>query len=415
MHGIVRISIHAGLVLGALALGAPAQDRLKPRTFAPDDWLGISIGKRHFPSDAAWRAALGRAYFEAPVIDHAIDLLRTEFVKTDASSDEGRSVIRAVKALLDRFVVTRGGAVLRDEAAHRFLTGSAAEREKAQLILARHESIPDAVRARVGSSPLLAHRAWAAWCNTDGPKRNAPSDPALFRRGANAPRLATDPLADVADTLRQRLLIPAAELAGYKEEYQKGYHATFVPAMARPAAHFPPERWVHVDFDGDGVNELFINGSIPDGWEGVEVTMILRWSASGKRWDLVNFRRWDTYERAFGDWRGNANLVIADFDGDGRPEVAEQTSIVAGWCWETIRYYDEANLANPPAITARGVRVATLPHDSRPVIVTRSAYNPTNGGKAAYLTTTLATRLCVTRRNGRTAETATVLVRGHGW
>jgi len=121
------------------------------------------------------------------------------------------------------------------------------------------------------------------------------------------------------------------------------------------------------------------------------------------------------HERGIGLKIGRSHVTIGDFDGDGRPEPAAETSFVAGWCSDQIYHCDESSLSTPSQFTGRGARFERLPNDSGPVIVTRSAFNPTNGGKATYLTTALATELRVTRWAGPKAETALVLVHGNGW
>ena len=423
-HSIVTC-LRTGVIAGATLLSTLATDAVAaqtpepasdvPRKFATGDWLGIEHGRKHFPNAAAWRSALARAYFDAPFITSSFALLRTDYVKSSPHEAAGMQLIESTQARLNHFVKQEGGAHLREEAARRFLNGDAGERQRAQLILARLDKIPADIVARVARWPQLQHRAWAAWCNTDGPRDCVVSVPSLFRRGPTRAFDRRNPLDDVAKALRERLEIPADTLKGYKAEYQADYRKTFLPALARIPAHLPSKEWTRLDLDGDGIDELFIAGAIPDGWWGVGITLILRRSRGEARWKIAYYRRWGMHERGIGLKIGRPDLTIADFDGDGRPEVAESISMVAGWSWEQIYYYDESSLAKPAHFHGRGACVARLPNDSRPVIVTRSAYNPTGGGKAAYLVTALATELRVTRWTGPKATTAIVLVHGNGW
>jgi hypothetical protein len=416
--------VRTGVIAGATLLSTLLTDAVPAQTpepaaatrrqFAAGDWHGILDGKKHFPSAAAWRSALARAYFDAPFLTSSFGLLRTDFVKL-LRGPAGLELVESTRAQLDHFVKQEGGGLLRAEAVRRFLNGDAGERERAQLILARFDKVPADIVERVARSPRLQHRAWAAWCNTNGPRNNAVSVPSLFRRGSTTAFDRHSPLDDVAQALRERLRIPADTLKHYSPEEQAAYRTTFLPALTRIRAHLPPKQWTRLDLDGDGIDELFITGLIPDGWCGVGLTLILRRSRAAARWTIAYCRRWPEHERGVDLSAGRPGLVIADFDGDGRPEVAEWIAIVAGWCWERINYYDESSLSAPVQFHGRGASVAHLSNDPRPMIVTRSAFNPTGGGKAAYLVTALATQLRVTRWTGPKAKTTIVLVHGNGW
>ncbi|MHC4515344.1 MAG: FG-GAP repeat domain-containing protein [Planctomycetota bacterium] len=423
-HSIVT-RVRTGVIAGATLLSTLTTEAVPAQTpepaaagrrqFAAGDWLGIRHGRKHFPSAAAWRSALARAYFDAPFLTSSFGLLQTDFVKTSLHEDTGMQLVESTQAQLDHFIKQKGGALLRAEAVRRFLNGDSGERQRAQLILARFDKVPADIVERVARSPRLQHRAWAAWCNTNGPRDVVPSVPALFRRGPTTAFDRQNPFDDVAQALRERLEIPADKLKHYNAEHQTAYRKTFLPALTRIRTHLPAKEWTRLDLDGDGIDELFITGVIPDGSCGVGLTLILRRPRAAARWTIAYCRKWEEHERGFDLRAGSPDLVIADFDGDGRPEVAEWIAIVAGWCWEQVYYYDESSLSTPLQLHGRAASVAHLPDDPRPVIVTRSAFNPTGGGKAAYLVTALATQLRVTRWTGPKAKTTIVLVHGNGW
>jgi hypothetical protein len=243
---------------------------------------------------------------------------------------------------------------------------------------------------------------WAAWWRSGGPEAASAFRPKRSWRRAVASG-ESDPITDVAEQVRSRLEWTDEQLEGFKPEYRDAYRDVYLPALQRLAAQFPTEHRFALDFDGDGVYEQVASGCVPDGFgPGVGVTLILRRESTDARWQVAYLRRWDESERGRGLEVGEPGWTIADFDGDGRPECAEHTQLVAGWCWEQVRYFDSAGLSRPSHFVARSVTVARLPGDDRPVIVTRSAHNPTGGGKAGYLATALATQLHVVRH--RTGE-----------
>jgi hypothetical protein len=61
--------------------------------------------------------------------------------------------------------------------------------------------------------------------------------------------------------------------------------------------------------------------------------------------------------------------------------------------WQQCWYYDELALSQPSHNSARIVKIVAHPETGRPYLVEGSAYNPTGGGKATYLATSLGSAL----------------------
>ena len=100
----------SGVIALAIATTGFAQS---PESRDPRDWLGIDISKRDYPTAGAWQAALGRACFDAPGLEAAFALLRSEVVKVAVSGIEhelGQRVVDATNALIDHFVIRRNVA-----------------------------------------------------------------------------------------------------------------------------------------------------------------------------------------------------------------------------------------------------------------------------------------------------------------
>ena len=368
------------------------------------------LGKARDTNGPVLQRQLASTLFEAPEITHTLGLLRSDGIKSWAWEEQ--EVIGVLQRKLDRFVTEVGGELLLEEAVRRLESGSDAERERAALILVRYPKLPGPVVDRFRRSPRLDLRCFGAWFASEGPTEQFASDSRLFRRQ----KISSDgPFIDVLPAVRERMILPPEALAATKEEYQKSYREVFLTALNSYWTHIRLDQVYEVDFDGDGESELVAAARVPDGWDvGRSATLVLK-RIEG-RWRLVGFRAWHQFERGLHSEPGALDLVIADFDGDERPEVIELTTLVGGWVWEQSFYWDEHTLNAPPPLRGRGVTVTPDPGTGRPLLVVRSAFNPTQGGKALYLTTALATRLdLVSYTEIGIAEVATVLVRGNGW
>ena len=228
------------------------------------------------------------------------------------------------------------------------------------MILVRYPTLPASVLNRLRRSSRLDQRCFGAWFSGDDPTKRSTSDARLFRLQS----VRDDaPFREILPAVRERMILSPEALSTKKKAYRKTYREIFLAALEHYWTYIPLDQRYEVDFDGDGVTELVAAARIPDGWD-----------------------------------------------------VGRSATLVGGWVWEQSFYWDEGTLNAPPALAGRRVFVAPDPGTGQPLVVVRSTFNPTRGGKSHCLTTALATRLdVVSYTEAGSAEVATVLVRGNGW
>ena len=190
------------------------------------------------------------------------------------------------------------------------------------------------------------------------------------------------PFIAVREQVEGKLKLSPSELADRKDEYVRGYHETFLPALREYWKHIPASQRYRADLDGDGRHEVVAYGELPDGWYGHHVVLILS-RREGPHWKLTYIRSLDPSERSFG-------VTIADFDGDRVTDLAFQSRTVAGWLWMNQWVFCGKELSEPHAYTGRYARIIAEPSTNKPVFIQGWAFNA-SGGKASYLSGSMAT------------------------
>ncbi len=186
------------------------------------------------------------------------------------------------------------------------------------------------------------------------------------------------PFRAIAQDLRKRLVIPEEKLKGFKEEFVEGYRREFFPALEHYWDFIKAENCFYIDFDGDGAEEIVAHVEIPDGWLNQAFIVLLHRQPDS--WKIAYFNHLDHMDHI-------QTFMIDDFDGDGRPELMIQGSIIAGWSWEQMWIFDETSLDQPFHLLGHLAKAIEDPRTGRPVFVDGCAHNPTGGGKYAYLAT----------------------------
>jgi catechol 2,3-dioxygenase-like lactoylglutathione lyase family enzyme len=223
----------------------------------------------------------------------------------ESIGERGRAVARF------RELVRAGGPVLAAEAARRVGARDPRQRRHAQLIL-----------AVAGDAPPVDDPLYRVL------RERGMQDPErLWRRDLAGPA-PREPLEAAAPAILERLL-PARDPVApdVKEEYARDSRSSLKPQLLDLARRVPDaDRWL-VDVDGDGVEECFVAVREPlkTHWiHDFRCVALLRRAKAG--WSLAGFRR-------FGDNEFIRRVVIADFDGDGRAEIAVWSQLSLGYIY----------------------------------------------------------------------------------
>lgn len=241
---------------------------------------------------------------------------------------------------LFRAHVRTAGRPLQEDAVRHIVDGNAADRRRAQLVLAQAEPLPDELLQRLRDADRLSVWAYAQFLES-------PWDHFPERPTPPLPDFAHDPLRDVAPELRERLSIPEDELADYKPEFIENYRNEFAPKLEEIWKHVPPEERTVGDIDGDGIDELLVAADdIWDTWwmhDRRFVALLKRHAAQG-RWSLVGFDRMDGGERIL-------TFGFRDLDRDGRYEALVRSRVLgANHGTGTLCVFSRRRLGQPAVL-----------------------------------------------------------------
>ncbi|MEM8882824.1 MAG: VCBS repeat-containing protein [Planctomycetota bacterium] len=125
------------------------------------------------------------------------------------------------------------------------------------------------------------------------------------------------------EEMYRRLFVESKDRA-WKEEFDRDYEQDYLPRLRAIDQHIPGHRRVHVDLDGDGADELFLDGTHL--WE-------TSWSHGegfvaivGSDGDLAWIHKME---------EKTERVIVADANGDGTPEV---------YCWLAIEGHGATGL-----------------------------------------------------------------------
>ncbi len=360
-------------------------------------------------SRASERASAGDSIFWSGEITRILSFLESEETK-DGFEEGIRDRISREQNALESYVREVGGQALFETALGMLETGNDKERLRAQLILQKFEDIPGPVLRRLAKSESREQRMWSQLAgNGEIDKYTLTNDSELLRR---LPEGVPDPFIQVADEYRRMISIPEEELEprNFPEGYLESYIETFLPLMPEFWRAIPWDARRLVDFAGDGIDELVTLVDFPAGWgRGRRVFSILQRDSQEGPWKVAYLT---VHDQALSDPR----YVLADFDADGLPELVMSGMLIGGWVWEQMWIFNEHSLEKPLELTARAVFALQDPQTGQAQFVEMSAYNPTGGGKAGYLTTAIGS-VCHVHQlgSGRDSELVRVYTRKSAW
>lgn len=307
-------------------------------------------------------------------------------LESEAFRDPGYLEMRleAMKHL--RRVVTKGGDGLREAALRRMREPRSDARQRAQLVLAQIAELPDeSVRPLLDEEDIeVSTWAYLVLSARDGALRPPSRELETITSAADESVPAgRDPLLDVHANIRDAL---------------DGRFELIDGVAMTSRDHADDEVWRYdltrrtLDLDGDGVAEHFVCAELSGV---VEFLAVLRRPDADASWELTALGR--------PKYAHHARPVVADFDGDGRPDLGveyDNCGIPSYGAFCAYSASDRAFVDGPWAYHAR-VRVLLRRADEAPVFVDRDLYKDNYGGTAIHCAGVCAMRHELLRWDGQ--------------
>ena len=251
------------------------------------------------PAPSRDPAPVAATSYDNPELDRLIAICEAEEYRDEKRLEERGAARNRLGELvaLDAVEIVAGAIrvmMTTDRKAHR----------RAQLLLA--VAPPDAVWGleRLLDAPDALVRAYAQ-------VRLRPSepqlldDPRLYRQGTGFEPVPVQ-------AIRDHVFVPKKDRK-WKEEFESDYEHEYLPLLREIDKHLPAQRRILADLDGDGEDEMLLDGTHVwnTRWRGVERFLAVVESDGSLSW-VQKFE--ERTER----------VVVCDADGDGTPEI---------FCW----------------------------------------------------------------------------------
>ena len=312
------------LALSALAAFGIETGILTPLASSIGSVAAAQVGPEPLP-ELAWKTPATTPegkLFDSTEIAQLLAILESSRLRSEEFSD-----LRSAAASRLRHRVQGAGDPFIAEAVRRISSPDAGtwedwdsdeRRDRAMLLLSLVPSIPRNLLDGLNEAEAPVVRAYRLVRGTRWASPSALDDPRLYRSG---PAQGADPLQAAAEVLLPLLRPNPLPEGGELEDFTR----SGAPRVREFWAHVPPDnRWM-VDLDGDGLEEMFVK--CPALWpmdedyvhDDLRFLALLRRESGAGPWRITYFRRLGVNE-------GVQHIAVADFDGDGKPEIGIWTS-----------------------------------------------------------------------------------------